>query len=41
MNLAPYEWWLGAAILLFGGLLLLRERNLLPFSLRRPSPPRQ
>ena len=37
MNLAPYEWWLGAAILLFGGLLLLHERNLLPFSLRRPS----
>ena len=30
MNLAPYEWWLGTAILLAGALLLLRERDLLP-----------
>ncbi|WP_052080989.1 transporter associated domain-containing protein [Pseudomonas sp. ML96] len=37
MNLAPFEWWLGAAILLAGALLLLRERNLLPSSMRRTS----
>ncbi|WJN60583.1 Putative membrane protein YfjD [Pseudomonas sp. SO81] len=37
MTLAPYEWWLGTLILLIGGLLLLRERNLLPLPLRRTS----
>jgi Mg2+/Co2+ transporter CorB len=37
MDLAPYEWWFGTAILLIGGLLLLRERNLLPFPIRRTS----
>ena len=33
MNLAPYEWWLLAAILIAGGVLLARER--LPFLARR------
>ena len=37
MNLAPHEWWLGIAIALVGGLLLLHEFGLLPFGKRRPA----
>lgn len=37
MTLAPYEWWLGTAALLIGGLLLLHERKLLPSLVRRTS----
>lgn len=37
MTLAPYEWWLGTAALLIGGLLLLHERKLLPSLGRRTS----